>query len=543
MELREAQGIYIGQGAFDEAWECTKLIWDEEKDREVVLKFREGIKKAVSEENLVLYRKSYDLCARDSFDDFMLALEWNREPEQQFWLPRRQKLYGICECLQDLEDGKLDELFISQPPRTGKSTLVQFFVLWVILRHPQESSLYCTYTESVAKVFYNGLLEILNDPWTYRWKELFPEREIASTDAKELLLNIDKKNKYASFTGRSLYGSLTGATNASAGGYLIADDLHSGVEEALNPDLLNTAWARVTNNFLSRNSGKARQLWIGTRWSLKDCIARRIDLLENDPQFKDKRFRIINVPALNEEGESNFDYAFGRGFSTQYFQETKAGFERNGDIASWDAQFMGLPIERSGSVFEPDSFRYYNGVLPEDVEPDRIFVVVDPSWGGGDYCAAVCLYQYDEDLYVHDLVYDNGDKRITQPLIARMCVKHQASAVYVEATKTTNSYSQGLNDLIREYGYRVNMISTTKHWAGNKSKQQRIFDRAPDIRETMIFRDVGYRDRAYQKFMENVFEFKIQGKNQHDDAPDVLAQAIVSAVIGDAKAVIRKRFF
>lgn len=542
MEIRQAFKVYLDNREWEEAWECTRLIWESEKDRGIVLKFREAIKKDINEDTLMLYRKSYDLCARDSFDDFMLALEWNREPSSQFWLPRRQKLYQICECLQDLEDGKLGELFISLPPRVGKTTIVQFFILWVILKHPTISNLYCTYTESVAKVFYTGLLEILNDPWTYRWKELFPEREIASTDAKELLLNIDKKNKYASFTGRSLYGSLNGGCDAS--GYLIADDLHSGVEEALNPELLNTAWARVTNNFLPRNAnGRAKQLWIGTRWSLRDCIARRIDLLENDPKFKNRRFKIINVPALNENDESNLEYAFGLGFTTEYYQMVKASFDRGGDTASWDAQYMGLPVERSGTVFEADDLRYYNGVLPEDVEPDRIFVVVDPSWGGGDYCAAVCIYQYDDDLYIHDLVYDNGDKRITQPLIARMCVKHQASAVYVEATKTTNSYSQGLNDLIREYGYRVNMISTTKHWAGNKSKQQRIFDRAPDIRETMIFKDVGYRDKAYQKFMENVFEFKVQGKNQHDDAPDVLAQAIVSVVIGDTKAVLHKRFF
>ena len=542
MDIRQALDIYLDSGRWEEAWECTRLLWESNKDRESVLKFREKIKKAVNEDTLVLYRKSYDLCARDVFDDFMLALEWNREPESQFWLPRRQKLYGICEGLQMLEDNELDELFISQAPRTGKSTLVQFFVLWIILRHPQESNLYCTYTESVAKVFYTGLLEILNDPWTYRWKELFPEREIASTDAKELLLNIDKKNKYASFTGRSLYGSLTGATNASSGGYLIADDLHSGVEEALNPDLLNTAWARVTNNFLSRNSGQAKNLWIGTRWSLRDSIARRIDILENDPQFKNRRFRIINVPALDEKGNSNFEYAFGVGFSTEYFQQVKAGFERTGDIASWDAQYMGEPIERSGTVFDPTELRYYNGVLPED-DADRIFVVVDPSWGGGDYCAAVCIYQYGDDMFIHDVVYDNGDKRLTQPMIARMCVKHEASAVYVEGTKTTSSYATGLNDLIQEYGYRVNMITTTKHWSGNKGKQQRIFDRAPDIRETMIFRDNGCRDKAYQKFMECVFEFKVMGKNQHDDAPDVLAQAIVSAVIGDTKAIIRKRFF
>ena len=42
--------------------------------------------------------------------------------------------------------------------------------------------------------------------------------------------------------------------------------------------------------------------------------------------------------------------------------------------------------------------------------------------------------------------------------------------------------------------------------------------------------------------MENIFEFKVLGKNkQGDDAPDVCAMAIVFAFLGETKAVIMKR--
>lgn len=542
-QLREAFRAYCGERRPTEAFECTKLLWEKHKDRESVLTYRELIRRSskLTDQLLELYRQSYDLCARDVFDDFMLAMEWNRPPQEQFWLPRRKKLIGVCDSLQDLEDGRLEELFLSMPPRVGKSTLVQFFALWVMLKRPSISNLYATYTESVAKVFYTGLLEILNDPWTYRWNEIFPDRKVASTDAKELLININSRSKYASFTGKSLYGSLNGGTNAD--GYLMADDLHSGIEEALNPELLKTAWFRVENNFLTRNAnGKAKNLWIGTRWSLSDCIARRIDLLENEPKYANRKYRIFNVPALNEKDESNFEYSFGLGFNTEYFQRVRASFERNNDLASFSAQYQGEPVERNGTVFLPEDLQYYNGILPEGEDPDRIFVVVDPAWGGGDYVAAVCLYQYGEQLFVHDLVYDNGDKRITQPMVAKLAINNNASAMYVEGTKTTKSYATDVNELLHEYGFRLNMITGTKHWTGT-GKAQRIFDRAPDIREKMIFRDSGNRDKAYQKFMENVFSFQIEGKNKHDDAPDVLAQAITRAILGESRAKICKRPF
>jgi hypothetical protein len=53
----------------------------------------------------------------------------------------------------------------------------------------------------------------------------------------------------------------------------------------------------------------------------------------------------------------------------------------------------------------------------------------------------------------------------------------------------------------------------------------RIFDRAPDIREHFVFRENGKRTKMYELFMQNLFSFKMFGKNKHDDAPDSMAMA------------------
>ena len=113
-----------------------------------------------------------------------------------------------------------------------------------------------------------------------------------------------------------------------------------------------------------------------------------MELLQNDERFKTRRFAVINLSALDENDESQFNYDYGVGFSTEYYQQRRASFERNNDMASWAAQYMGEPIERDGALFTPDDFRYYNGELPTDVEPDRIFMAVDPAFGGGDFVAS-----------------------------------------------------------------------------------------------------------------------------------------------------------
>lgn len=65
----------------------------------------------------------YDTRARcGDFESFMLALEWKRPIEKQFYIPRRKilKKFGLVQAFQDVADGKLDFLCINQPPRTGK---------------------------------------------------------------------------------------------------------------------------------------------------------------------------------------------------------------------------------------------------------------------------------------------------------------------------------------------------------------------------------------------------------------------------------------
>lgn len=523
MNLESAMGAFCDANEWDKAFQCVSLEWKEHKNYRLVAEFRSRIRSVVTERTLALYRASYDLTAREVFDDFMLALEWNRPAEEQFWLPRREKLKGVCEALQELEEGKTDELFLSLPPRVGKTTLILFFILWVMLRDSERSNLYSSYTESVVNTFYGGMIEILEDPFTYRWKELFPQSMVASTNAKDNLLNMDRKKRYASLTARSLYGTLNGACDCN--GYLIGDDLHSGIEEALNKALLDKAWGRVTNNLIPRAKEGAKLLWIGTRWSLYDCIARRIELLQNDPSFARRRFRLFNLPALDKNDHSNFEYMYGVGFSAEHYKRIRATFERSDDLASWDAQYMGSPIERSGILFDPSSLRYFNGVLPE-VEPDKIYMTVDPAWGGGDYVAAPVIVQYGFDLYVIDAVFNNCDKKVTQPRIVNTAMKHNVGIMYIEGTRVTSSYADGVGELFNKKGYKLNLQTTTKHWGGGGGKAQRIFNVAPDIKERMLFLEESKRSKEYQNFMMNVFQFTIEGKIKHDDAPDSLAMAV-----------------
>lgn len=420
---------------------------------------------------------------------------------------------------------------------THNTTLLTFFVTWLIGRNSEKSNLYSAYSDTITSAFYDGVMEIITDPHTYNWGQVFSE-SLSDKNAQLEIINIGRRKRYPSLTCRSLYGTLNGACDCS--GVLMSDDLIGGIEEALNKDRMIAAWSKVDNNLIPRAKEQAKILWVGTRWSIIDPAGIRMTLLLEDERFKGRRFKIINLPALDDKDESNFDYDYGVGFSTEFYHQRRASFEHNNDMASWMAQYMGEPIEREGTLFTPDGFRYYNGVLPEG-EPDRKFMAIDPAFGGGDFVAGPIGYQYGQDIYIVDVVYSNEEKNRTQPMIAEKALKHGLSALQIEANKMTLAYKEGVESLLKAKERRLNI--TTKPAPSTVSKEQRIFDKAPDIRERCIFLEAGKRTREYDQFMQNVFSFKIAGKNKHDDAPDSLAMLMDMAMKPTEMYTVFKRPF
>lgn len=492
-----------------------------QRNKEVRALSARAVKQRGDARMLELNKRSLLFDAKHSYDAYLQYLEFDRNPKERFYIPRRRIMKRVADAMQRLADDELDELFLSMPPRVGKTSMLMFYVTWLIGRDSERSNLYSAYSDVITSAFYNGCLEILNDPVTYLWHNVFPEAKVVSTNAKDETFNIDRKKRYPSLTCRSLYGTLNGACDCN--GMLISDDLISGIEEALNKDRLISAWLKVDNNLLPRAKEKAKILWVGTRWSQIDPAGLRMDLLQNDDKFKNRRYEIINLPALDEEEHSNFYYLYDVGFSNEYYYQRRTSFERNNDMASWMAQYQGEPIERTGALFEPGDMRFYNGILPDET-PIRIFMAVDPAWGGGDFTSAPICYQYENgDIYVHDVVFNDGDKRITQPLIVNKIKEHGVQAAQFEANKSTASYKEDIEKSLKNDGYRLNI--TTRSAPTDKAKEQRIFDKAPEIRE-LYFREEGKRHKEYSLFMQNMYSFKMLSKNKHDDSVDSLAQAV-----------------
>ena len=463
------------------------------------------------------------------FDSYCLYLEYNRDPDKKFYQPRRKVLKVLVDDLQDLADGKIDFLGISLPPRVGKSTLCIFFMTWIMGNRPDVASVMSGHSDKLTDGFYRELMSILNDPETYLWHDVFPNVSIVDNSAKNETIDLSKRKRFPTMTCRSISGTLTGAVEIGTGGVLYCDDLIEDLEESLNPVRLQSKYDAYLNQLKDRKKLGALELMVGTRWNVFDPLGRVQQQYEANERY---RFRVI--PALNDNGESNFNYPYSLGFDTAYYRDMKASI----DDATWNAKYMGQPYVREGLLFPEDELKLYNGILP-DGDPEKI-AVCDVAWGGGDSTAMPIAYIYGNDVYIHDVVFNNGDKTVTYPEVIGRLKQHVPNKARFEANNGGHEYADHVDRELRESGVRINIFS--KRAPTTQSKLARIIQFAPDIKKFYFLADE-HRTREYRAFMREVTLFVQTGKNPHDDAPDSLAQLADELYYGKATVTIIQRPF
>jgi len=479
-----------------------------------------------------LYYKCLLFEAPHRFESYLLYMEKNRPAEKQFYLPRQKTLKTIVDDLQDLEDGKLDFLGISLPPRVGKSTLCIFFLSWIMGKRPNSHNAMGGHSGILAKGFYSEILNLVAPPdkSQYTFYEIFPDVKLESKSADEFTVNMDKPDRFATLTCRGIDGTWTGAIDISSDGYLYVDDLIRDRTESLSPTRLNNRYQDYLNVMVDRKNDGSRELMVGTRWNVLDPLGRIEKEKKDNP-----RYRFRKIPALNDNGESNFQYDYGVGFSTKYYLDIKARLDKN----EWEAKYQQRPFVREGLLFPEEELRFFNGILPEGGFV-RIVSVADIAWGGGDALSQPIGAEYENgDVYIFDWTFNRGAKEITIPIVAGKIMGNGIQQTHFEANNGGEMYAKYIDDFLSQKGYKCSI--TYSKAPSEMAKMAKIIQYSGDIKRRFIFLAPNsvirkaaendapgtkryYRSAEYDEAMDELTTFVQIGKNDHDDAADSLSQ-------------------
>ena len=483
-----------------------------------------------------LHKSTLLIRAYDDFDSYLQYVEFNREPEKKFYMPRRKQLKVVVDALQELADGKIEVLCVSLPPGVGKTTLAIFYMTWLAGRNPDEPMLTGSHSNSFVRGVYDECLRIFDKNGEYLWRDVFPTVQLVNTNAKDCRIDLGKRKRFETLQFTSIGTGNAGLYRAVQ--LLYCDDLVSGLEVAVSIDRLNKLWETYATDLRQRKLGdRCAELHISTRWSVHDVIG-RLELKYSN----DNRAKFIVIPALDENEESNFDYPYGVGFSTAMYKDQRDTM----DDVSWRALYMNQPIEREGLLYHPDELRRFFE-LPTNADgavkdPDAILSVCDTKDKGTDFAVLPVAYKYGNDYYIVDCLCDDSLPEVVDERMVQILLKWKVHQCRFESNSAGGRVAEKVQKELKERGGRTNI--TTKYTTAHK--ETKIIVNSDFVKAHFLFKDPStFSSRSeYGRMMNFLCSYTHMGKNKHDDVPDAMAMLseYIEDMVGKVATVFQRPF-
>ena len=482
-----------------------------------------------------LIDKFYDVLLLEAqnkvVDSYFRYIEKNREPKERFYMPRRKQLIkiGLMDALQGMIDDKYDILCISLIPGAGKTTIEKFFNSAVIGWFPKDFNLFYSHSGDITRMYYDGVYDIVTNTDEYTWEEIFPNLKVTGTNAKMEQFNVGKYKPFPSVQCTSVGSKNAGKVRASK--FLLVDDMIGGIEEAMNPAILDKLWDKYAVDARQRKiqdtDGKnCKEIHIATRWSVHDVIGRIQNMYAGN-----KRVKVIAVPDIDPEtGESNFDYEFS-GFTKEFFADQQLLM----DEISYKCLYKQEPIEREGLLFPDDKIRRYLN-LPHGA-PEIITAQCDTKGKGTDFFVLPVLQKYGEDYYCIDCVCDNtADYELQYENAANVLVNNEVQECEFERNAGGDRVAMEVNKRVEAKGWICNITDTPTE----TNKEARIFQCSNWILQHVIFKDSSlYKpNEPYGVMMSLLKQYSVSGKKQLDDVPDVFSNFALRITQGNRVAKV-----
>ncbi len=464
-------------------------------------------------------------------DSAFQYLEKKRDPKERFYMPRRKQFLkiGLTQALQGMIDDRYDILCVSLVPGAGKTTVEKMFHALVAGWFPRDFSLFYSHSGDITRMYYDGVYDIVTNAEEYTWNEIFPDLSVTSTNAKMEQFNVGKYKSFPSVQCTSVGSKNAGKVRASK--FLLVDDMIGGIEEAMNPIILDKLWDKYAVDARQRKirdtDGKnCKEIHIATRWSVHDVIGRIQNMYEGNPRVK-----VIAVPDVDPvTGESNFDYEFS-GFTKEFFEDQQLLM----DDISYRCLYKQEPIEREGLLFPEDKIRRYLN-LPHG-EPEIVTGQCDTKGKGTDYFVLPVLQKYGEDYYCVDCVCDNtADYEMQYENAANVLTNNKVQECEFERNAGGDRVAMEVNKRVEKKGWICNITDTPTE----TNKEARIFQCSNWILQHVIFKDQSlYKpNEPYGVMMSLLKRYSVSGKKQLDDVPDVFSNFALRVTNGNNVAKV-----
>lgn len=358
-----------------------------------------------------------------------------------------------------------------------------------------------SYNETLSSTFAKQVRDMIATEQTQGvtvYRDIFPDTKIKYGEAS--------MNKWAlegSQVANYLATSPTGTATGFGADLIVIDDLIKNSEEAYNSNVLEKHIDWFTNTMLSRTEKGFKLIIIMTRWASNDLAG---FILSNYDDVVH-----INYKAINDDGTPLDEGTL----SLEDFEFKTKNMAKEIVYANYQQE----PIDVKGRLYS--SIKTYNQ-LPMDSNNNLLFTAyknyTDTADTGEDYLCSICYGVYNKEAYILDVLYTKEPMEITEPATAKILIENNIKEADIESNNGGRGFARAVDKYLLEK-YNSNRCKV-RWFHQTQNKRARILSNATWVMEHIYF-PVNWADR-WPEFYKAITTYQKEGKNKHDDAPDVL---------------------
>lgn len=315
---------------------------------------------------------------------------------------------AICEHLEAVDLGKIQNLLINIPPRHSKSLTVS--VMWQPFRwinSPETRFLCSSYAQPLATRDAVASRRVIQSPWYQRnWGDSF---KLTGDQNTKIRFENDK-------TGYRIATSVDGVSTGEGGDYLIVDDAHNvkKVESEIDRNAAITWWHEVMSSRLNDQEtgakivmmqrshqmdltgdlleqGDYEHLMLPFEYEGK-CV---VDLAHSCSQQKGTCIGFVD-PRKNKKTNTKMGEILQ---PNRFSPKVVTKLQNELGSYAYAAQFQQSPVGRAGNMFQVDQFDIWPKIYEDEVIKRWRAWDKAGTDGGGAYTAGVRMgtMRYEED--------------------------------------------------------------------------------------------------------------------------------------------------
>lgn len=429
---------------------------------------------------------------------------------------------AIAKALDRVLAGKCTRLIINIAPRYGKTELaVKNFIAMGLAINPKANFIHLSYSDDLARDNSRGVQEILRES---SYRRLFPGTKPTSTNT----------HKWRTTEGGGLY-AVSSAGQVTGFGAGIVDreeeeELAAEVEELASVNAGTFGGAIVIDDPIKPDDARSETVRDKVNQKFETTIRNRVNsrstpiiiimqrLDEDDlcgylERLEPDVWEVLSLPVIttDEHGEEAALWPF-----KHTLDELHGLREKNSFV--FDTQYMQNPRPLAGLMYEREFATY--ATVPV-TRKHKVKAYIDTADTGKDFLCLITYVETEIGNYILDVYYTQAPMETTESETARRLTRYEVEECIVESNNGGRGFGRKVRDNCRVLGNRKTYFT---FFTQTENKDVRIFNHSNEVQNLCVFPERW--NLLFPAFHKAITQYKKEGGNTHDDAPDALTGTV-----------------